>query len=210
MEAIGVLGGSFNPPQHAHIRLVESISKYFSKILVIPCGDRPDKAGLVSSRQRLEMTKIAFRALAPKVEVSTTYSGDIEVQNGVMIPSYYLLTRLMQEHPNETVKMIIGSDLVPTLPRWIQAEKLLEECHFFVVPRLSFEIPAEYRNRPNIEVLQDASYEPSGKSSTFVRTLISEEADVASILTETTRDVLDYIQEHGLFGARREAGRSVS
>ena len=43
-QRIAVFGGSFNPPGKHHRLIAELLAKDFDKVLVVPCGPRPDKA----------------------------------------------------------------------------------------------------------------------------------------------------------------------
>lgn len=193
MELIGVLGGSFNPPHLGHVHLAKSLHSRFSRLLVSPCGPRPDKPSLIFSHHRLEMTRLAFQGLAPNIEVN-----DIEVRQERMIPSYHLLKGLMSEHPTAKVQMIIGSDLVPTLGNWIEAEKLQAECFFFVIPRPGYPLPAALCTE-HFTLMSEGEYTPMPQSSTEIRTLLSDGASDAQLLDHLPAPVLAYIRTHSLY-----------
>lgn len=198
MERIGVLGGSFNPPHRSHIQVALSVVRYFSKVLVVPCGDRPDKQGLVPGPHRLAMTQLAFRGLSSQVEISTSHAGDIEIQNGAMIPTYYLLQRIRERNPQSEVWLIVGTDLLPTLPQWNEGQRLIEENLFFVIPRTGYQVPEEYKGRRNFEKIAD-DYQETGISSTEVRASLASNSDAAA--RELPPAVLDYIRTHHLYGS---------
>jgi len=60
---IGFFGGSFNPPTKAHIELAQKvIEKYvLDKVIFVPMGDFYVKEGLASSKDRLNMLKLACK-----------------------------------------------------------------------------------------------------------------------------------------------------
>ena len=60
---------------------------------------------------------------------------DIEIKNGNSIPTYFLMKRLAQEHPDHDFHFVMGSDLVPTLHLWDEGEKFMKECRFVLTQR---------------------------------------------------------------------------
>lgn len=114
-----------------------------------------------------------------------------------MIPSYHLLKGLMSEHPTAKVQMIIGSDLVPTLDNWVEAEKLQAECFFFVIPRPGFPVPALHSD--HFTVMPEGEYCPMPQSSTAVRTLLGEAASDSQLLAHLPAPVVTYIRSHSLY-----------
>ncbi len=196
-ESIGVLGGSFNPPHLGHIHLATSLQSRFSRLLVIPCGPRPDKPSIISSQHRLQMTHLAFQGLSPVIEIGRSHIDDVEVQQERMIPSYHLLKMIMQQNPRAKVEMIIGSDLVPTLGNWIEAEKLQAECYFFVVPRPGYPLPT--LSPEHFRLMPAEGYIPMHQSSTEIRDLASAGASDEQLLEQLPSSVLAYIRTHSLY-----------
>ena len=69
-QRIAVFGGSFNPPGLHHRLVAEALVGHFDRIIVVPCGPRPDKLTTndVETVYRAALADIAFRDL-PRVEV---------------------------------------------------------------------------------------------------------------------------------------------
>lgn len=67
---IAVFGGSFNPPGLHHRRLAERLTEEFDKVIVVPCGPRPDKPTTndVEPIHRAVMVDLTFRGI-PNVEI---------------------------------------------------------------------------------------------------------------------------------------------
>ncbi len=61
--------------------------------------------------------------------------NDIEIKNGSLIPTYFLMKRLEKEYPDITFYFILGSDLIPTLYGWDAGLKLIDEVNFIVFQR---------------------------------------------------------------------------
>ena len=70
---------------------------------------------------------------------------DIEVKNGLLIPTYFLMKKLEKEYSEHTFYFILGSDLIPTLYAWDEGLKLLEEINFIVFQREVFMLKTLYR-----------------------------------------------------------------
>lgn len=117
-----------------------------------------------------------------------------------MVPSYYLLKDLMRQNPTAKVQMIIGSDLVPTLPKWVEGEKLLRECLFYVVHRPDYTLAPELLETGNFE-LMSGDYEPMPQSSTEIRALLEAGAEDCQLLPHLPAPVLAYIRQHSLYSS---------
>ncbi len=69
-QSIAVYGGSFSPPGLHHRQIVEHLAEQFDRVIVVPCGPRPDKPSNddLAPIYRAAMTDIAFAGM-PRVEV---------------------------------------------------------------------------------------------------------------------------------------------
>uniref|UniRef100_A0A0G4IFV2 Cytidyltransferase-like domain-containing protein n=1 Tax=Chromera velia CCMP2878 TaxID=1169474 RepID=A0A0G4IFV2_9ALVE len=142
-KRVVVLGGSFDPPTVAHMKAAaEPVQAGVAdEVWLIPCGRRPDKDSVASPEDRLHMCRVA---------VTSTFTEDFpicvqdtEIAHGQFIPSFFLMERLQKENPDKEVRLLIGTDLIPTLKRWIRGEDLVASCPFLVVPREGFPGPSE-------------------------------------------------------------------
>src|SRR5271168_2637611 len=72
-QRIAVFGGSFNPPGRHHRLMAELLAKDFNKVLVVPCGLRPDKATTqdIDPIRRAALVELAFRDV-PKVKIDNS------------------------------------------------------------------------------------------------------------------------------------------
>lgn len=69
-RTIAIYGGSFNPPGLHHRHIAEQLGRHFDSVIVVPCGPRPDKAGVDNTppAYRAAMADITFGGI-PKVDV---------------------------------------------------------------------------------------------------------------------------------------------
>ena len=181
-----IYGGAFNPPTLAHKEIGKYlINKYPTKKLVyLPTNSFYNKNDLVSFKDRLKMTKLLVKDLGKSVKVSA-YEGRAHKFNG----TYHTLIHF--KHPY----FVIGADALQNLSKWIQAEKLISENKFIVVPRSGFnveeimkqDILTKFRDHFIIE----KELKESNISSTAYR---NEKKD--ELLTE---EVKDYIEKKGLY-----------
>jgi nicotinic acid mononucleotide adenylyltransferase len=92
-QDIAVFGGSFNPPGLHHRAMAETLARAFGRVLVLPCGFRPDKpgaAGWLARGFRRRLVELAFEGLeglefdwsdlhrerfTPTVELAARYQG---------------------------------------------------------------------------------------------------------------------------------------
>jgi nicotinic acid mononucleotide adenylyltransferase len=93
-QDIAVFGGSFNPPGLHHRAMAEVLARAFGRVLVLPCGFRPDKAGAAAGwlepAFRRRLVELAFAGIpglefdwsdlhrerfTPTVELAARYRG---------------------------------------------------------------------------------------------------------------------------------------
>ena len=132
-QAIGLFGGSFNPPHVCHL---------LSSIYLLETGDFDEvwwlpvhvhaftkDSELVSWEHRLAMCE-AVATGHPRLRVEP-----IEAELGARSYTIDTVTELKRRHPDRDFGWIIGSDLLPELPRWQRWDELRELITFYVVGR---------------------------------------------------------------------------
>jgi nicotinate-nucleotide adenylyltransferase len=129
---IGILGGTFNPIHHGHLRAAEEIQDVFGfdKVIFIPTGKPAfKKSGLISARHRYEMTKIAINE-NPDFDIS-----DIEIKNRGTSYSVDTITKLTDNIKNAEFFFILGIDAFLDLPKWKDPLRLMELTNFVIISR---------------------------------------------------------------------------
>ena len=122
---IGVYGGTFDPPHWGHITAARAAMEQLGldKLVLIPDRVPPHKAlpeGSALPEQRLEMAALATAELGRRAEVS-----DRELRRDG--PSYTsdTLAELRREYPEDTLWLLMGSDMFLSLQTWHAPEEIM-------------------------------------------------------------------------------------
>ncbi len=171
---IGVLGGTFDPPHDAHLRIAERSIEQFTldKVIFIPSGNPWQKQDATSYRHRYEMTKILI--------------GDS--------PSYTYETLKKLNHPKEELYFILGSDAAINIKTWKNYELLENLTNFLIALRSEDNIDLLENNFPfNYEII---SGDKLDLSSTILRNKLKEKNIE---VTDLPSGILTYIKENSLY-----------
>ncbi len=209
---IGILGGTFDPIHHGHLRPAREIRRALelAEILVIPAFHPPHRhPPVATAEQRLRMAELAVADM-PGFRVD-----DREIRRGG--PSYTVLTleSLRREYGERPLCLLLGVDAFQGIESWHQWERLPELAHFIVVTRpgwstpVADDLPPWARNRlarsPD-ELAQSAAgrilfqaVTPQDISATAVRAAIAGGKPVDDWLPPA---VLEYIRSHRIYLSR--------
>lgn len=110
----------------------------------VPTFDHAFGKDLAPFRHRLDLCTIAARHFR-----AATVSS-IEGEMGGESRTIDTLEELGKRHPAAVFSLLIGADLVQTLPRWKRHEDLVRDYEIFVVGRGSVESPSGSVSIPNI------------------------------------------------------------
>lgn len=128
---IGLIGGTFDPPHLAHLRIAEEVRIAFSlsEIWFIPAGHPPHKKeAFFSFEDRLQML-IAATKKNPYFKVL-----DVEREE---TPSFTLKTlkKLKKLYSEKEFFFVVGIDAYSEIETWWHYEKFLEYCNLIIVSR---------------------------------------------------------------------------
>lgn len=128
------MGGTFNPPHNGHIHAAQQAvhELHLDKLLLIPDNVPPHKVlpkHSADSRQRFEMAKLMALDI-PKAQAS-----DIELMRGGRSYTVDTLRELHERYPNDTLILLVGTDMLLTLDAWREPEQLCRLAQFAVVAR---------------------------------------------------------------------------
>jgi len=203
--AIGILGGSFDPIHHGHLRLAEEAIQrlHLARVLLIPA--RPwQRETAASAEQRFTMVERACqgqdRLIPERLEIDR------------LEPSYTVdtLRRLRQRIGEHTpLWLIVGADAFLKLTSWHNWTALETLCHLAVVPRPGIHIDEALPSalKPWWERRDQNTLAPAGGlvvldapqleiSATAIRKQIKEGLSPRYLLPD---QVLDYIEDVGLY-----------
>jgi NAD+ kinase len=203
MSRIALFGGSFNPPGMHHRAVVEALVEHFDKIIVVPCGPRPDKLTTndVEPWHRAALTDITFRGL-PKVEVDL-----FDLESASFTPNDVLQMRYQDLGE---IWHVVGSDLTAgggsrqsaIHLNWDNGEQMWEGLNFCVVSRDGYSADeADLPPRHAVVSLPASECGPSAEIRTqiFLRQPYAE---------QVMPEVRDYIERYGLYRGRIPARRT--
>ena len=195
------MGGTFNPIHCGHITIAEIAHEALGldKVLFMPDGTPPHKEvdHLASAVSRFNMTALAIwgenRFTCSELEIlrdGVTYTVDT-------------LATLKQAYPNASLHYIVGADVLFTVERWRETERVAQLCSLVAAPRRGIDEQALHSQIRHLHY--DLGYsiamlpESAGDiSSTDIRRRLANGESLAGLVPQP---VWDYITQHALYGA---------
>lgn len=146
MTAIGILGGTFDPPHIGHLMIADEVkhSLQLDEVWFMPTNKPPHKNEAMSSNgHRLAMLE--------KAVMNTNYFkiNDIEMKRAGKSYTFDTMKLLKEQFPNNQFYFIIGADMVEYLPKWYKINELMKIVQFVGVRRPNYILDTVY---PIIEV----------------------------------------------------------
>jgi nicotinate-nucleotide adenylyltransferase len=199
-ERLGLLGGTFDPPHVGHLAAARSARDELGldRVLLVVANDPWQKTPtrrITPSAERLAMVRAAVAGMAG-VEVSSA-----EIDRGG--PSYTIETVVglveaaaRAGRPAPEIFLIVGRDLVATLPTWERPDELCDLVTLAVVARPGAgrpAVPAGWRARYVVGESVDAS-------SSQVRGLVAAGQPVDALVPPA---VIHCIRQHNLYAVDR-------
>ncbi|MBE7368183.1 nicotinate (nicotinamide) nucleotide adenylyltransferase [Ramlibacter sp. HM2] len=189
---VGMFGGAFDPPHHAHRALAEAAMAQLGldRLHVVPTGDAWHKSrALTPAAQRLAMARLAFSTL-PRVEVD-----DRELRRSGPTYSVDTLRELQAEHPGALLYLLMGEDQAAGFSRWHAWEEVARLAVLCVAGRGTGEGISALRAVPGVR-LQAIAMPPMAASSTEIRARLTAGQDIADLVDPA---VASYIESHHLY-----------
>ena len=135
MTKVAIFGGSFNPPHLAHLLAVTVVlaTEEIDRVLVVPTFKHPFAKPLAPYDDRVAMCERAMGWL-PRVEISR-----VEEELGGESRTLRTLEHLRAAHPDWSMRLLIGADLVLEAPRWFRFDAIQAIAPPLVVGRAGVE-----------------------------------------------------------------------
>ncbi len=196
--ALGIMGGTFDPPHLGHLALARAARDELSLdgVLWVPAGTPSFKRDrhVTCARDRLHM-------LSLMLEGDASFSvSRIETDRPGVTYSVDTLEELRRIWPAPSrLVFIMGADSLRTLPHWRRASRILELAEIAVAGRAGEELTADlaavraFAPDACVHVLGAA---PPRVSSTQLRLRLARGEDVSDLVDGR---VLEYIRLHGLY-----------
>jgi len=198
IKRLGIFGGSFDPPHHAHItlalRAIEQL--HLDRLLVIPTGDAWHKTrDLTLAPHRLAMTRLAFSDV-PKAMVD---SREIDRQGSTF--TFDTIEEIMQDYPSAKLFLCIGGDQAQAFTTWHRWKDILNRVTVVVAFRPEDKNGAQPDNNA-----QWHNCLPAGAIRLEMPSLAISATDIRLQLAQSDTfpsalpmGVCEYIQQHSLY-----------
>lgn len=196
---IGVFGGTFNPIHNAHINLAKQFltALKLDKILIVPTFVPPHKEAknLAQAQARLDMCGLAIGDIA-QFELC-----DYEIKKSDTSYTYQTLEHLKKVYPEDSLYLLMGSDMFLTLQEWKNPRRIMELAYICAGSRSKGEYLRITQHKPFLEKMGArcivVGIEPVEMSSTEIRDRIKSKENMQVYLPQK---VMDYIEANSLYG----------
>lgn len=212
-QAIGILGGTFDPIHFGHLRTALELQQALdlAEVRLIPCYQPVHrKSPTATPEQRLAMVSKA-------IETETVLTvDDCEIlRKG---PSYTIdtLETLRKKMPHTPLCLIMGIDALLNFPSWNRWQDILTHAHLVIAHRPHYHLPQtgtvadllKERLKQNTTALQETlagnivlhPVTPLEISATDIRRLIAMGRSPRYLLPD---NVYKYVQQHGVYSISR-------
>ncbi len=189
---IGLFFGSFNPVHIGHLIIASLVYQKcnLDKIWFVLSPQNPlkQKANLLNEYDRLHLLRLAI-GQDERFESCT-------VEFSLPKPSYTVdtLLYLRTQYPEYEFNIIIGADILPTLPKWKNYEILLENYSFLIISRDIVGVNSKDYVLPKKFTLVDIPL--LDVSSSEIRTMLKQNVSIKYL---THPLVEEYIHEMNLY-----------
>jgi nicotinate-nucleotide adenylyltransferase len=214
VPAIGILGGSFNPPHLGHLALAGHARRELGlgRVVLMPLHASLHKAAGSDPgpAHRLAMCRLAA-AEEPGVSACA-----LEVERGGVSYTADTLKEIHARHPEADLTFIVGADTARTLPAWHEPSTVLELARLAVASRPGSDREQVLSALEEVLGGEQGGGQRSGSGVVFLSMppieASSSEARARLAAGQSAEDLLgkpvsDYISRHGLYAGEREPAR---
>jgi nicotinate-nucleotide adenylyltransferase len=156
LQAIGILGGTFNPIHLGHTHVAQAMMQRLSldKVLFIPAAlPALKQSPQIDTQQRLDMLALAIQG-HPLWQIDTR-----EIDRGGISYSIDTLKSLREELGSDcSLVWLLGSDAFARIDQWHDWQALLDYAHFAIATRPN--INNQYSEKVTALLKQHSTDEP--------------------------------------------------
>ena len=198
-KRIGILGGTFDPPQMGHLILAEYTRETLNldHILFVPVADHPFKTDATRApiAHRLAMLKLATNS-NPHFSISR-----VDIDRAGPHYSADTIKIVKSQNPCAELYFVMGGDNLRDLPTWDRAQEIYRCCRIAVMKRSDEDITPTMHDAilPGLSEKVDMVDVPMLSvwlSSTHVMKRLRDKMSVRYLVPDA---VLEYIAEHELY-----------
>ncbi len=204
---IGIFGGTFDPIHNGHTSVIKNFLDIvnFDELIVIPNGNPPHKEKRTNAEDKLEMTELALE------HIKNLKIDNREIKKDTSSYAYSTLQELQKENSTDTLVWIMGTDSFMNIESWYCYEEFINSVNFLVLERPGHSIRQESVAGTLLKSRKISSFKefsdnkgkifllkinPIKITSTHIRTMISKDQDVTSLLHPS---VYKYIKLNKLY-----------
>jgi nicotinate-nucleotide adenylyltransferase len=198
LTAVGILGGTFNPPHLAHMVCASEARAQLAldRVVLIPTAVPPHKPmdDEPGPLHRLEMCRLAAGANRSWLAVSS-----IEIDRDGPSFTVDTLREIHATHPGDDLTFIVGGDMAWSLPSWNQPEAILELAAVAVAERAGArreEVRARLAGMGGAERISYIDVPRLDISSSALRRRVREGRPIDYLVPDA---VADYIEQRRLY-----------
>jgi nicotinate-nucleotide adenylyltransferase len=181
-----LFGTSADPPTLGHQAILEWLATQFDEVAVW-AADNPFKVQQTPLRDRQAMLALLVE------DINTKYANVKLYPQLAHLRTLHSVQQAQVDFPNACLTLVLGSDLVNTLPTWFKTNELLQLVQLLIVPRPGTPIAAT-----NLNAIKDlggrftlADFEGPDISSTDYRQKGGQYPMIPAIAA--------YIRQHDLY-----------
>ncbi|MGN0302428.1 MAG: nicotinate-nucleotide adenylyltransferase, partial [Anaerotardibacter sp.] len=197
-KRIGLYGGTFDPPHVGHLACAEQTRQVFNldEVWFIPTYQPVFKRGqfVTPANHRLRMVELSIQD-NPFFRVDT-----IEIDRGGDTYTIETLRELTKQYPDYQFFFICGADAILTLPKWRNAQELVELAIFIGVDRPGSSSLVHSSAKTLLhdfsDTIQMIEIDAVDVSSSEVRTAIAKQKSISGMVPAL---VEDYIMTNKLY-----------
>ncbi|MDY0059344.1 MAG: DUF2520 domain-containing protein [Myxococcota bacterium] len=188
VSEVALFGGSFDPPQIAHLLVGAYIlGSRPGELWLMPSAHHPFGKRLVPFTQRLRLCQRLAELLGPRARVTP-----IEEELGGSGRTIDTLRELQRRHPGQAFRLVIGSDILGERHAWKSWDEVCRLAPPILIGREGYPVPPGFT--PEITL--------PGISSTEVRRRLTTGEPLDGLVPFP---IIQEIQKLGLYSARTPA-----
>ena len=126
INSIALFGTSADPPTLGHQALLKELTKIFPKVITW-ASDNPDKHHQIPLTKRTQLLRILVEKIShPKLELVQELSSPRTI---------HTLKKAFKLWPEASFSFVIGSDLTVEIPKWLNAQSILNRTKIAIAIR---------------------------------------------------------------------------
>jgi len=202
-KKILIFGGSFDPPQVAHVALPKHVMQivHADRVMYVPAGQSPFKLETppAPAHHRLAMLRLALRDAPWAMILSDEIDRPHDRDPSYTVDTLASLRRRLGDHVE--MRLLIGSDQLPSFDRWKEPDRIIAMAEPLVImrpPATSESLASLLPPGAELEAWENRLVETPmmDVSSTQVRAAAAAGRSLRGIVVDA---VERYIQQHQLY-----------